>query len=121
MKPDWIEAGGEYQVPFIAAAARVIKGADVACPKCAAPHLRHYFHRIDRRAETGTAWVWCDNCRTHTHLPRVRPQGLGQRDPLADVNADAFGALELDAALPFLDRLNDLWESGRLAPPEGPV
>jgi hypothetical protein len=116
MKPRWVEAGGTFQILFMVAAGQALKGGEVACPKCAAPHLRHYFHVLDRRADTGSVWIWCDNCRTHSHLPRVRASSSRQRDPFAGVDDEAFAALEMDRALPFLDRLNGLWNDGRLAP-----
>jgi hypothetical protein len=118
MKPPWIEAGGEFQIPFMLAAGKLLKGADVACPKCAAPHLRHYFHAFDRIAGHGSFWVWCDACRTHTHLPRVQAPALHPTDPYAELSLEDFAALEMDASIGFLDRLNGLWESGALAAPE---
>jgi hypothetical protein len=104
----WIDAGGPYQVPFMIAAGQALKGMGPACPKCAAPHLQHYFHVFDRRTQAGTVWVWCRTCHTHTHLPRVHAKAPQPVDPFAGLDLDVFAALELDGAVPFLDRIDRL-------------
>jgi hypothetical protein len=114
-KPPWTEAGGAHQLPFMAAASRTMRGdRDLACPRCAAATLRSYFHEFNRDRRTGTFWVWCPGCRTTAHLPRVTPPGPPPPDPFAELSLDDFAALELDPAESLLDRLDRLWDEGRL-------
>jgi hypothetical protein len=110
----WVEAGGEWQVPFMIAAGRVLKGEQVRCPKCGAATLRHYFHAFDKRESRGTLWVWCPACHTSCHLPRVVPTGPPQADPFADLDLEEFAALELAPDEGILDRVDRMWEEGTL-------
>jgi hypothetical protein len=114
MARTWIHAGGEYQIPFMAAASRALREALPACPRCAAA-LRAYFHVINRRQATGTIWVWCDSCGTHVHLPRVKPV-RSFVDPFAALPDDGFIALETNREETFLDRLERMWNDGTLGP-----
>ena len=114
MTVKWIAAGGAYQVPFMIAAGHALKGTNSPCPKCAAPSLRYYFHVFNIAEERGSIWVWCNTCRTHSHLPRVRAEGIHQSDPFAELDLEEFAELELDPNLGFLDRLNGLWDKGEL-------
>lgn len=114
MANKWIEAGGEYQVPFMIAARTVFVEESVRCPKCDGASLRYYFHVFDKKNGRGTAWVWCPNCFTKCHLPRISPSNVKQTDPFANLTLDDFAELELDSKERFLDRLNRLWEEGKL-------
>ena len=110
MSRRWVEAGGDHQVPFLKAAARVLKGATVACPKCGHEPLRRYFHAFRPEAGTGTLWVWCPACSTTTHLPRVTPTAPMPPDPFAHLSLREFADLELGGGSSLLDRLDQLWE-----------
>lgn len=114
MTKKWIEAGGEYQLPCMNAAGRVLKGEQVQCPKCHAANLRYYFHAFDKSRGRGTIWVWCPNCHLTCHLPRVSPMGLRQDDPFAALDLDQFAELELNPRETLLDRLNRMWDEGAL-------
>jgi hypothetical protein len=117
--PPWTDAGGPWQRGFMVAAGQALRGAAVACPKCGAPHLRHYFHVLDERAQSGSVWVWCASCGTHSHLARVSAAASRQGDPFSGLDDEAFAALEMDPDVHFLDRLNALWEGGQLTPASG--
>jgi hypothetical protein len=110
----WIEAGGEYQLPCMKAAGRVLKGEQVICPKCHDANLRYYFHVFNKSRGEGTVWVWCPKCHITCHLPRVSLLGLEQQDPFADLDLEQFAKLEADPAQPLLDRLDRLWDEGKL-------
>ncbi len=114
MANKWIEAGGEYQIPFMIAAQKVFKGEPVQCPKCSGASLRYYFHILDQQHGRGAIWAWCPNCFTKCHLPRVSPKNIMQIDPFASHTLDQFAELEIDPKEPFLDRLNRIWEEGKL-------
>lgn len=114
MANKWVEAGGEYQVPFILAARLVFQGEPVQCPKCDGASIRYYFHILNPVRGHGTIWAWCPNCFTKCHLPRVSPLNVTQTDPFADFTDDQFIELELDTKEPFQDRLNRLWDEGEL-------
>jgi hypothetical protein len=110
----WVEAGGEFQIPFMLAARKVTAGDPVPCPRCRASALRYYFHVMNRQQGTGTLWEWCPSCFTKCHLPRVSPAVVGQVDPFAALTIDQFSELELDPRERFMDRLNRLWDEGKL-------
>ena len=111
----WIEAGGPYQFPFMGAAGRSLRGeGPIECPKCRQAVVRAYFHVFDPSAGTGTIWVWCPSCRTKCHLYRVTPDAPMGTDPFAHLSLDEFEALELDRDEPFFDRLERLWNEGKL-------
>lgn len=112
MTKQWIHAGGEYQVPFLAAASRALRGDPGACPKCKAP-LRAYFHAFRAREGNGTLWVWCTACRLHTHAPRVQPL-VTFLDPFASLSLVDFARLESQSDPSFFDRLEALWIAGEL-------
>jgi hypothetical protein len=114
MERKWVEAGGDLQVPCMVAAGKVLRGEEVRCPSCDRAVLRSYFHAFDRNEGRGTLWVWCPSCGLHCHLPRVVPAGLSRTDPFADLDLEAFAELEVDPGLPFLDRLDGLWDEGSL-------
>jgi hypothetical protein len=114
MARTWIHAGGEYQIPFMAAASRALREPLPACPRCGAA-LRAYFHVINRNQSTGTIWVWCGSCGTHVHLPRVRPVRIFV-DPFAALPDAEFIVLETSRDEAFLDRLERLWNEGTLRP-----
>ncbi|NJO18089.1 MAG: hypothetical protein HC877_20870 [Thioploca sp.] len=114
MQPRWMEASDENQIPFMLAAKQVFQGKPVPCPKCNEATLRYYFHIFDRQRGRGTIWAWCPNCFTQCHLPRVSPQNVFQVDPFDHLTLDQFAELELDPKEPLVNRLNRLWEEGRL-------
>jgi len=114
-KQRWVEAGGEYQVPFMLAARRVLQGQPIRCPRCGKADLRFYFHALNPALGQGTLWVWCPACRTKCHLPRVTPS-QPQTDPFGNYPPERFERLEFDTRESFLDRLNRLWDEGALAP-----
>ncbi len=110
----WTEAAGPYQFPFMGAATRSLKGEmQIQCPKCSGGPLRAYFHMFKPADETGTIWVWCPECRTTTHLPRVTPQVELGPDPFANLTIDEFEALERSEES-LLDRLDRMWAEGKL-------
>lgn len=111
--PRWIHAGGEYQIPFMAAASRALRESPSKCPRCAA-QLRAYFHVINRESLTGSLWVWCGACGTYVTLPRVKPTRT-LVDPFAALVDDEFIALESSRQKPFLDELERLWSEDRLS------
>jgi hypothetical protein len=115
VQPKWIEAHDEDQIPFMLSARRVFQGKPILCPKCEKATLRYYFHIFDKQNKRGTVWVWCPNCHTQCHLPRVSPQNVTQADPFASLTLDQFAELELDPEELFLDRVNLLWEKGKLS------
>ena len=117
MMNKWIEAGGDYQIPFMLAAQKVLKGEPVRCPKCDGASLRFYSHIFDQQRKRGTIWVWCPSCFTKCHLPRVSLPNTVLADPFADLNLDQFAELEIDSKEPFSDRLNRMWKEGKLGPP----
>lgn len=112
--PDWTHAGGEHQLPFMAAASKALRGELGACPRCSQGPLRRYFHKFDGDRPQGTLWVWCGSCRTYAHVPRVEPREVPV-DPFAHLSLHAFADLERSPAEPFLDRLERLWNEGALA------
>lgn len=114
MKRTWIHAGGEYQIPFMAAASRALREPLPACPRCRAA-LRAYFHVINRSQSTGSIWVWCGSCGTHVTLPRVKPTRTFV-DPFVALPDDEFIALETSRDEAFLDRLERMWNDGTLRP-----
>lgn len=115
---EWIEAGGPYQFPFMGAASRIINGDYmIDCPKCGQARLRFYFHVFNQEQNTGTIWVWCPNCRTTYHLPRVKPKIRGFPDPYKDLGLEEFSRLETDETESFLDKLDRLWDEGVLGYP----
>ncbi len=114
MTQRWVEAGGEYQIPFINAGERILKGEQVACPKCSNELLRYYFHIMNVNRGSGTLWIWCANCHTGTHLPRVQPNGLKYQDPFSELDLEEFSKLELDQQNSLLDRVDRLWSQNLL-------
>src|SRR6185436_15139116 len=108
----WSLAYGEYQLPFMGAANRVLNGESRLCPKCNG-ELRAYFHVFQSDTGKGTLWVWCGGCGMHTTLPRVSPP-LQFPDPFAGVPRGQFSALETSAEERLLDRLERLWSEGAL-------
>jgi hypothetical protein len=110
----WTEASDEYQIPFMLAAQQVLKGEPVRCPKCDVASLRYYFHILDQQRRRGTVWVWCPNCFTKCHLPRISPLNVTQVDPFESITLEQFAELEVDSQEPFLDLLNRIWEQGEL-------
>jgi len=116
IRSKWIEAGGEYQIPFMLAARRVLQGKPIHCPKCGKADLRFYFHAMKPELGQGTLWVWCPNCRTKCHLPRITPGEVPQTDPFGGLSLEKFAELELDPRESFQDRLDRLWDEGPLLP-----
>jgi len=112
----WVEAGGEFQIPFMLAARRVLQGEPIRCPKCGKANLRFYFHAMKPALGQGTLWVWCPACQTKTHLPRITPKNVPQTDPFGHLSLEEFAELELDKRESFQDRLNRLWDEGVLVP-----
>jgi hypothetical protein len=110
----WVQAGGEHQVPFLAAAARAAKGQVELCPKCGRSKLRYYFHEFAPDRHRGSLWVWCPSCATYATASRVSPTALMPMDPFAALPSKEFAQLELDTGEPLLDRLDKLWEAKRL-------
>jgi hypothetical protein len=118
MMNQWVEAGGSYQFPFMGAGSRIINGDYIIdCPKCGQARLRFYFHIFKPEQGTGTIWVWCPNCRTTCHLPRVKPHVPGFPDPFKDLGLEEFAGVEMNETEPFLDRLDRLWSEGVLGDP----
>jgi hypothetical protein len=113
MPHQWIEAGGKFQVPFMAACQRLARGEEVICPKCGAALLRAYFHAFHSDGR-GTLWAWCPNCRTKCHLPRVLSATLQPLDPFAKLSTEQFAELELNPSETFADRLDRMWNAGTL-------
>jgi hypothetical protein len=111
----WTEAGGPHQFAFMGAASRTLRGErGIDCPKCGQAKLRSYFHVFNAAKGTGTIWVWCPSCRTTCHLPRVVPSGEVPRDPFASYSLEQFAELETQSKEPFLDRLDRLWDAGKM-------
>lgn len=117
MARPWTHAYGEFQLPFLAAAGRALRGQLGACPKCQAP-LRTYFHVFQVNEDKGTLWLWCGNCHLHAHLPRVQLQ-CALPDPFGDLSKAEFAQLESATDQTFLDRLETLWDRGDLRPALG--
>jgi hypothetical protein len=115
MTVTWVPAYGEHQLPFLGAANRALRGDLAACPKCA-KGLRAYFHVFDQETGKGSLWVWCAHCGMHATLPRVKPPRTFP-DPFAAVPRGEFGAMEINANVRFLDRLEQLWIDGTLHAP----
>lgn len=113
MRHTWTAAGGEHQVPFMAAASRATRGELGRCPKCRAGSLRCYFHEFRRERRQGSLWLWCGACRTFTCLSRVQAHSVPV-DPFAGLTTHEFAELERSEAEPFLDRLERLWVDGVL-------
>lgn len=109
----WIQAGGPHQFPFIMdAASRSLMGErDIDCPRRHRGTIRAYFHMFKPAERTGTIWVWCAECRTTAHLPRVTPQDDPGLDHYASLSIDQFAEFE---GARFLDRLERLWQEGTL-------
>ncbi len=117
MNKEWTEAGGEYQIPFMGAASRTLKGEyPITCGKCGQAPLRFYFHVFNEAKGTGTLWVWCPSCRTQTHLPRVKPDAKGFDDPFKNLSLEDFARMEEDATEPFIEKLDRLWDKGTIGP-----
>jgi hypothetical protein len=116
MSRSWIQAGGESQIPFMAAASRATRGQLGRCPKCSKGDLRCYFHAFKPAQNQGSVWLWCGACCTFTRLARVQPTGTMPLDPFAKLTTQQFSDLETHGE-PFLDRLERLWLDGTLALP----
>jgi hypothetical protein len=114
MTRPWTHAYGEFQLPFLAAAGRALRGQLGACPKCHAP-LRAYFHVFQVNEAKGTMWLWCGNCYMHAHLPRVQLQ-CTLLDPFGGLSRTEFAQLESATDQDFMDRLEALWDRGLLKP-----
>lgn len=114
MQSKWMEASGENQIPFMLAARQVFQGKPVLCPKCNVATLRYYFHIFNQQRGQGTVWAWCPECFIQCHLPRVSPQNVTQVDPFVSLTLDQFAELELDSENPLINRLNQLWEEGKI-------
>lgn len=117
MSKPWHAAGGEYQVLFMAATSRAARGDLGQCPRCRHATLRCYFHAFKVAAQQGTMWCWCPECRVFAHLPRVVPTGPVPQDPFSAMTGAEFAQLEGDPSTPFLDRLDQMWDQGRLVVP----
>ncbi len=117
MNKEWIEAGGEYQIPYMAAASRILNGEyRITCGKCGQAPLRFYFHVFNEAKGTGTLWVWCPSCRTLTHLPRVKPTAVFA-DPFKEVSLEDFARMEQDPTELLIEKLDRLWDEGIIGPP----
>ena len=115
MAKRWVEAGGAFQVPFMAVGSKVLEGKPPdPCPQCAHVPLRYYFHEFNRSRRQGTLWVWCSNCRTSCHLPRVTPRGTMPKDPFVGLGLEDFARLETESGEPLLGRLDRMWDEGVL-------
>jgi len=115
MSQKWAEAGGQNHFAFMGAASRILNGDNkINCPKCAKGTLRFYFHIFDKKKGTGTLWVWCHFCRTNTHLPRVILKARNIRDPFINMSLEEFAQLELSETDNFIDRLDLLWDEGKI-------
>ena len=121
MKQKWVQAGGEYQLPFIGAATCPLEGDfETPCPRCHEASLRFYFHVFNPTKATGTLWVWCPVCKTVCHLPRVNPApetGVWT-DPYKNLPNEEFGQLESDENEGFFDRLERLWAERAIGYPD---
>ena len=114
-KLTWMEAGGEFQIPFINAASRIANGEyPICCPKCKDELLRFYFHLLNADTKKGSLWIWCDSCKQTAHLPRVKPRIKHIKDRFAELKSEEFVQLEMDPDRSFLDRLNQLWNEGKI-------
>jgi hypothetical protein len=115
MTPRWMEAGGANQFEFMGAASRSLRGErNITCPKCGQAILHAYFHQFNANTGRGTIWVWCPNCHTTCHLPRVVPAADMGQDSFRDLSLAQFEALERDSQEGFFDRLERLWKEGRI-------
>jgi hypothetical protein len=114
MKSKWTEASDEHQIPFMLAARKVFNGEPVRCPKCDFVAIRYYFHIMNQQQRRGTIWAWCPKCFIKCHLPRVSPRNVAQVDPFANLTLQQFAELEVDPTEPFMERMNRLWEEGKL-------
>lgn len=109
------EAGGSVQVSFLAAGNRLLKNSSPSdCPGCGGGRLRYYFHEFNRPRSQGTLWLWCPDCGSTCHLPRVTPSVSMPPDPLAALGLEEFARLETESDEPFQDRLDRLWREGKL-------
>jgi hypothetical protein len=116
MTKKWTDAGGDHQMRFMGAASKTLDGVtSIVCPKCKEADLRSYFHAFKPDGK-GTVWVWCPRCRTTAHLPRVTRDKYKGSDPFAALTRDQFEELERSKE-PLLDRLDRLWDEGKIGPP----
>jgi hypothetical protein len=116
----WTEVSGPDQIALMGAASRAVQGdLSAKCPHGDDQELRFYFHRMNDRTGTGTMWVWCPVSRIAGHIPRVRPVLDRLRDPFGDLALEEFAALEVARDVPFLDRLDRLWEEGAILHVDG--
>ena len=38
------------------------------CPVCNEAHAHFLMHRFGSTSDRGTAWIWCDSCKSYTHF-----------------------------------------------------
>ena len=118
MSQEWLQAWGPYEVPYRGAAGKALDGnLTTICPKCEQTRLRYYYHITNKKRRTGAMWVWCPVCRMVTHVSRQTLNVTIFQDPLANLSDDEFVELELSKEVPFMDRLDLLWEEGKIVPP----
>jgi hypothetical protein len=82
------------------------------CPHCSRIMLRIYMYTSRLTGDLSTQ-IWCSNCHSYSGWTGPAPDDVIVHDPLAQLPAEEFDALnkDEDTLFGYLDRL---WEQGTL-------
>ncbi len=44
------------------------------CPECGKTQAHYFFHVANEASGKGTAWIWCDECKSYSHFSYFIPK-----------------------------------------------
>ena len=48
--------------------------APTKCPVCGKTQAHYFFHIANEASGKGTAWIWCDGCKSYSHFSYFIPK-----------------------------------------------
>jgi hypothetical protein len=96
---------------LMGAASKILDvGSQGLCPSCGEAMLRFYCHKFPQDPGRGTIWIWCYACAIWGHVSRLKLP-FDFMDPFVEMPGKAFRLMEKRN---WIERLNQLWEKGKL-------
>jgi hypothetical protein len=107
----WQPYDSEHVRKLAEQASSPVTNGERMCPACAVVAVRTYRYFSSRgTTQTMISYVWCANCHRYVGATGPRPRNLVLDDPLT---WDDHVRYEQDLR-GLLDRLDELWDQGRL-------